>query len=283
MCIRGIHVLTLLACMLSATPGRAQIENLPISEEVTLDKVYLGLLTSTQMDLKEWDHAGGLSLQAGTRIRLVLIPRRLHARSFGVLKIGDDGTIQRFTNFEGILTPANKLTVHVGVMATPTTELRPNPSTWQSQVETHAESTLPGGRPGARIKYALSKHLGFAYGIHHQQDRLTHHLQWKMKHLKVSGYWNKEDALIAAKWSRERTEIVSSYRKESVALSAVLPVFGHYGIYADVAWDASSRERLFSTWGLRRYFSGNYALSGFFFLNYNHQENYAEGGFFLHI
>lgn len=280
---RQLKVLIFLIGTLKLGVAWSQIQNIHISEEVTIDKLYMGLLANTRISTTDLKQSSHLTFQAGGRIQLWLIPNFLQVRSLGVLKVIAQEPPQGFTNFESIITPNRRFAIHVGVMATSITELRPNPSTWQSQVETNAESTIPGGRPGAKVNYMISDAIKLSYGLHNQDGSATHHLKVVVKSIAVSSFINNQSEMVAVRWSYKEAQLVGSYDSESVALSAIIPVMNVYRIYSDLAFDERIERLTFSELGIRRHFHKEGFLSGFFSISYNYTLKYTQGGFFLHI
>lgn len=276
-------VFTFIIGVLKPTQGWSQIENMPVSEEVRIDKLYAGLLAETRIVTASQRHHGHLTFQSGARIRLTVIPEMLWIRSFGVLRVTGGEATRSFTNFEMLLATGKKVTIHLGVMATPTTELRPNPATWQSQVETHAESTLPGGRPGIKVNYQWSKAFKIVTGVHQQNGQVAYHLKLAFDDLDISGFMSDRKFLVAARRGDDKTEMVASYDEQSFAFSSIVHVLKPFSFYADLAVDPRSKEWLFSKWGIRRYYEGDHDLRGFFMLNYDSLSNRFEGGFFIHL
>ena len=278
-----IRIIVLVICVLNAISGRAQIQNYPISEEISLDRLYLGLLSDTHIDSRKLSQSGNLTLQAGARVKWTLTENLLTIRSFGVVKVIGGDKVKSFTNFEAILSPLSKVDIHLGVMATPTTELRPNPTTWQSQVETNAESTLPGGRPGIKVRYKLGEHSELVTGVHLQQEVAAYHLKLGLKNVAVSGFVSAHDSRWAVKWKNHKNDLVASFGDDTLAISSIVHLSGSFHLFTDVATDTGEEKTIFRTWGVRKYFSGNHHLQGFFSLTYNHVENQVGVGFFLHI
>ncbi len=283
MCTQLILVLTFVLSLLNATQSWSQIEDIPISEEVWLDRLYAGLLSETIFETKTLNHSRHLTLQSGARINLTIIPEVWSVRSFGVVRQVGGNNRKHFTNFESILMSGKKVTIHVGVMATPTTELRPNPTTWQSQVETHAERTLPGGKPGVKVNYQLDQMLKMGLGIHQQEGHLAYHFKLEHRKFWLAGFLRDHNVLIAARRTDENTEFVASFTEQTWAFSSIIHVLEFITVYTDLAVDLRSKSRVFSKLGLRRYFEGNHALRGFFSLSYDQTLNQVEGGFFIHL
>ncbi|WP_420386356.1 hypothetical protein [Roseivirga sp.] len=268
---------------LNAVECRGQIQNIPVNEDVTIDRLYFGLLSEALVQTKDLKQSGHLTVQAGTRVKWSLIPDRLVIRSFGVFQLVGGQEVKSFTNFESILSPGKRWNIHVGVMATPTTELRPNPSTWQSQVETHAESTILGGRPGVKVRYTFMNHLELVSGVHIQNEEPAYHLKLAYKALTLSGFISANDSFLAMKWKDGLSDIVVTYDNDSVAFSGFLNVFDSVSFYTDLVYAVEGDKKISGTWGMRKYVLSEGLVEGFFSLSYNQLRKQFQAGFFLHI
>ncbi len=275
--------LTFLMLLFIGINGKAQIENIPISKEVTVDRLYIGLLTNTGL----FDHTTDLhnfsSVQFGTRVRIALLPKRFYIRSFGVLTKTQGQTLQILRSYEAILIPSEKISIHLGVMATPTTEIRPNPTTWQSQIETNAEKTIIGGRPGIKFKYNFGEEFIVSYGIHNHDADLVNHLKVEYKQLVFSSFVDHNGVFIAAKWKFQNGNLLATGSRDTITFSTVMPIAPHYRFYADSAYSKALRKHTYFEMGLRRHFREDGPLKGFLSLGYNHPLKSVQGSFFIHI
>lgn len=281
--IGGFKYLLLLMCLLKTFQSWAQIENIPISEEVNVDRLYVGLLTYSSFSRKESKDAALSSIQLGTRATLWLTPEKLRIRSFGGLKISQDQTIQFFQNYELIYNIPKNLELHVGTMATPTTELRPHPITWQSQVETQAERNILGGRPGAKIKYSFNKDLSLSYGIHNHGDEVVQHLKIVYHQLAFSSYFEDNRLSAVLKWKFNKGNLLVSRIQNKTALSSIIPISKNYRLYLDMEYPDNTKRLTYGEWGIRRYFQNSSLIKGFFSLSYHLNSKRILGVLFIHI
>ena len=280
---RAFHTLTILLLFSITINSYSQIENIELAKGIEADRFYLGLLSYSSVSTNNLEHDGRLSLQGGTRFHFSVIPGFVSFRSFGVFRITDNEKVKTFTNFESIITPHEKLAIHLGVMATPTTELRPNPTTWQSQVETKAESGLPGGRPGIKVKYALTKKLNISYGVHNQRSVAAQHLKFAYDNFSIATFSRKGKVSFAAKWVKDYCKVIVSIQGSEIVYSTILPAAFGLLMQTDVVYSTKAKKTTFTSYALRKYFESEKYLKGFFSIGYNATSNQFEGGFFLHI
>ncbi|WP_422107057.1 hypothetical protein [Winogradskyella sp.] len=275
--------LTILIVMFSAIGLPAQIENIPINEEVIVDRLYAGLLSNNDLSVNTNNLENISSVQFGTRVRTILIPGIFQIRAFGVFKKSGSNETQFFKSYEGIFTPNENTSIHFGVMATPTTELRPNPTTWESQIETNAEKTIIGGRTGIKVNYNFSKNLIISYGLHNHDDNVGQHLKVRYKQFTFSSFIERHHLFFVAKWKFNQGSILTTTSKEKVAFSSVIPMGSDYKIYADLEHDKQLQKLSYLELGLRKLFSNDGLIKGFISVSYNNQSKSIQGGLFLHI
>ncbi|WP_350284765.1 hypothetical protein [uncultured Croceitalea sp.] len=270
-------------CFFCTVGGSAQIENISISEEVNVDRLYAGLLTHTDLSNRNTAFSDRSSIQLGTRATMWLIPETLRIRSFVAFKLSEGEPIQSIKSYEAIFVPYKKMKIALGVMATPTTELRPNPTTWQSQVETNAESNILGGKPGVKVNYNFNTDFKLTYGVHDHGGTVTQHLKIVYKNFVWSSFIGDGKLFVAAKWNPENAEFVVTRHNYETALSAIVPVSTDYRFYLDMAYNNSIQALTFGEWGLRRYFPDTNLIKGFLSVSYNKNLKQLQGGLFIHI
>ena len=281
--IRCIRKWTLFALLLNAICGAAQLENIKLGEDVNIDKLYVGLLANTPLLESNTNHISNSSLQLGVRASIWVIPNRIRFRSFGALKLNENQATNYIKSYEAIFSPLDNMEIAVGVMATPTTKLRPNPITWQSQVETNAERKIPGGKPGMKIGYGVSEHLRVSYGVHKHDDSATHYLKIAYKKFVVSSFLKDGQPFLAAKWRYKGSDFVMINDKKNTALSTIVPVSSRSKLYTDMEYDHWNGKLTFGEWGIRRHFPDNKLIRGFISISYNKNLKQFRGGLFVHI
>nr|WP_298789752.1 hypothetical protein [uncultured Allomuricauda sp.] len=261
----------------------AQIENISIGEEVTMDRLYAGLLSTTGFFGEESGNSNLSSIQLGARIHHWIVPGKLKIRSFGVVQFIENRDTKYFKNYEVIFTPKENFAVHLGSMATPTTELRPNPVTWQSQVVTNAERLIPGGKPGLKIRYDFTNNLGLTLGIHNSENKATPHLKISYKQFEVSGFLKDDKLFSAAKLRYQNGYLIATKSDNSIAISSIIPYSKEYRFYIDLSYSKEGQDLTFGEFGFRRYFPTDHLIKGFLSLNYNSRFKGIQGGLFIHI
>ena len=273
----------LAAALLGTALSRAQLTDVVVGKRFYIDKVYAGLLATTPLTLDQTPGTAASSIQSGARIGLWLVPNILKVRTFGAIRGISGQKLGFLKSYEAIFVPTPSLEVKMGVMATPTTELRPNPISWQSQVETHAESTIPGGKPGIKIRYQFAKDMGITYGVHRHEGITMYHLKLASKRLAIASFLGDDAFFIAAKWTYKRGNLLVTHGKSKTSVSSLIPIAKRHFFYLDMEYNDAIGKLVFGEWGLRKRFEEAGMFNGFFSVNYNNQLRVLQGGFFLHM
>lgn len=280
---KDFHFLLYLVFIIFHIDSQAQIENIPIGKEVNVDKIYVGLLTNTTLPEKTNQDHRPSSFQLGARVTHWLIPKKLRISSWGAVHKRENSNTQFLKSYELIFNPSDRTRVSVGVMATPTTILRPNPTTWQSQVETNAESKIIGGRPGLKFKYTVNEDFNVFYGVHNHGRRAAQHLKLVYSAFMVSAYLEDKNGFIAVRYRNKDIETVANWFRNEIAISAIIRISTNLKCYLDMEFDTSNDELIFGEWGMRRSFTDTNVIRGFLSFSYNHQIKNFQGGLFIHI
>ncbi|CAL2088316.1 hypothetical protein [Tenacibaculum sp. 190524A05c] len=277
---QNLIILTLIIHFLGL---QAQIENLQISKEVTVDKLYAGLLSNTNLNYTSKNESSSSSFQFGARVKLKLIPQLITIRSFGVFKSVEGQQPKFFKNFETIITPNKSIAIHFGVMATPTTELRPNPTTSKSQIETNAEKTILGGKPGIKFNYLLGENYTLSYGVHNHNNHLGQHFKLKYKRIVVSSFFERNKIFLVGKWKFKKGNILITHSSNNLAFSTIIPITSKYSFYLDSEYDANQDKQRHLEFGVRRLFTQHNSIKGFLSIRYNTLLNNVQASLFIHI
>lgn len=270
-------------CVFGMIGGWAQVENIPISKEVTVDRIYLGLHSQTAFSHQKNGQEALSTLRVGTMVSFWVVPEKLKIQSFGTSNLIEGQVIRFSKSYEAIFFPLQKMVFKVGVMATPTTELRPNPTTWQSQVETNAEASIVGGKPGAKIQYRFDDNLSVTYGIHYHDSKVVQHLKFRIGRFAIAGYFKENAIFMAARWDFKDGHLVTTVFENEINVAAIVPISKEYRLYSDMAYDSNTESLIFGEWGLRKHFPNNHFIKGFFSFGYQLGPRNFLGGLFIHI
>lgn len=263
----------------------AQITKIDISDDFTLDRVYLGLDTQTGIKFSDLSNTNFVSLQTGIMMSGRLSPK-VRIRSFGAMRFDRNEKISGFSAYEIIVTPLKKLAIHIGAMTTPTTELRPNPTTWQSQVETNAQSKIIGGRTGIKAKYNLGSKSSISYGVFNHNGDVAHHIKFKYYKLSVATYLESNFFFTAVEFQSKKISTTITYlNNKELAQSLFYNFSNQYSILLESEYNFLIEKIIRTNIGLRKYYaSKKIPIRGFFVLSYDPVfDNIIQGGFMIHI
>jgi len=263
----------------------AQITDIELSDDVKLDRVYLGLVSNTSVNTTDFERESNGSLQSGLMLTYSL-SKRLKLRSFGVIKIENGKETQAFTSYEVIYDVFKNIDWHFGVVSTPTTELRPNPTTWQSQTETHAQSKIIGGRAGTKINFKLSPNLKISYGFFNHNGIWANHLKLNYKFIKIAGFIEENKTFLVLDIDTKRINSTITFEPNYQFSKSIFINFNQgFSILLECEYSMIKEKINYGNIGLRKYFlSSNKRLKGFLSIGYNPiGNNQVTGSFAIHI
>jgi len=263
----------------------AQITDIKLSDNVKLDRVYLGLVSNTSVNTTDFERENNVSLQAGLMLTYSL-NKRLKLRSFGVIKFENDEQAQAFTSYEVIYDISDNINWHFGAVSTPTTELRPNPTTWESQTETNAQSKIIGGRIGTKVNFELSPNLKISYGFFNHNGIWANHLKLNYKFIKIAGFIEKNTTFLVLDINTKRINSTITFEPNYQFSKSIFINFNRgFSLLLESEYSMIKEKINYGNIGLRKYFlSSNKRLKGFLSIGYDAiGTNQVTGSFAIHI
>lgn len=265
--------------------SNSQITDIELSDDLKLDRVYLGLVSKTDVNTIGFQSHNYVSLQSGLMLTYVL-SKKLKLNSFGVLKLQSNEQTKGFTAYEVIYDIFENVSWHLGVMSTPTTELRPNPTTWESQTETNAQSKIIGGRTGTKFNFRLSPNLKITYGLFNHNGIWANHLKFNYKFIKIGGYREKNKTFFVLDINTKRINSVITFEPNYQFSKSIFINFNRgLSLLLESEYSIIKEKINYGNIGLRKYFlSSNKRLKGFLSIGYNPiGNNQVTGSFAIHI
>lgn len=171
-------------------------------------------------------------------------------------------------------------------MATPTTELRPNPITWKSQAETYTQSKIIGGKAGSKIKYLINKYTNITYGVFNHEGIWAHHIKLNYKQINLAGYKENKTSFFALEYnSKVMNSTIVFEPKESFSKSIEFNIKNACNFLIELEYRFNTKKINYTNFGLRKYYkSNNSPLKGFLSVNYNPiLNNQVTGQILIHI
>ncbi|MBV6646991.1 MAG: hypothetical protein KI790_16150 [Cyclobacteriaceae bacterium] len=266
--------------------GQAQIENIQLGPDLLVNKFYAGFNSMVSIPQDSLVTITENSFRVG-----ILATQQLNSflavESQAAIQVSNAARTSSIPSFELIGKISDQWQLRAGVLVTPTTTNRPNPITWESQVETYAQSRIIGGRPGATLRYRASDNLFLAYAIHNHDRQWAHHLRMDFRQLRVAGFYQQNrDYFLSMKLSSTLVEAVANYSSalDEVAGSVFVNVTDDYEIYSDVGYRLKDDTSQATTIGVRHTFdNAGWHVKGFFGLAYDFQSELITGQLFVHL
>lgn len=263
----------------------AQINDIELSDDLKLDRVYLGLVSNTGVNTTNFVMDNTVSLQSGLMLTYVLNPK-VSLRSFGVLKFESNELTKGFTSYEVIYNISDKVNWHFGTVSTPTTELRPNPTTWESQTETNAQSKIIGGRTGTKINFILSSNFKISYGLFNHNGSWANHLKLEYKFIKVAGFIENNKTFLALDIDTKRIHSTLTLAPNNHFSQSLFINFNRdLSLLLESEYSMIEEKINYGNIALRKYFlSSNKRIKGFISIAYGPiGNNQVTGSFSIHI
>ena len=263
----------------------AQITDIALSDYIKLNRVYLGLLSNTGVSTTNFEMDNTVSLQSGLMLTSSF-SQKVKLRSFGVLKFESNELTKGFASYEIIYAISDKVNWHFGTVSTPTTELRPNPTTWESQTETNAQSKIIGGRTGTKINLRLNPNFKISYGLFNHNGSWANHLKLEYKFIKVAGFIENSKTFLAL--DIDTKKIFSTLTLEpnnQFSQSIFINLNRDLSLLLESEYSMIEEKISYGNIALRKYFlSSNKRIKGFLSIGYSPiGNNQVTGSFFIHI
>lgn len=265
--------------------SNSQITDIELMKNIKLDRVYLGLITNTGANTTDFEIDNTVSLQSGIMLTY-LLSQKVKLRSFGVLKLESNEQTKGFTSYEIIYDISDNINWHFGTVSTPSTELRPNPTTWQSQSETNAQSKIIGGRTGTKINFRLSPIFKISYGLFNHNGNLANHLKIEYKFIKVAGFIENNTTFLVLDIGTKRVNSTLTYEPNNQFSKSIFINFNRdLSFLLESEYSMIKEKITYGNIALRKYFlSSNKRIKGFFSIGYNPiANNQTTGSFAIHI
>lgn len=274
-----------LLVILCAQPCFAQIENIRLSESTVINRVYAGFKSNLVFPTDTLQVIPQATFRIGTLLTHQ-ISNTFLIESQAFMQVANYSPVLSVPTIELIAKLNDKVQLRVGQLITPTTTLRPNPTTWQSQVETYAQSRITGPRPGANVRY-VTPNLLLEYGFHNHNGIWGNHFRIDYKKLWLAGYiLNNGAYFVAAKFTNSKIDFLANYSSalEEIATSLFYNITPHYTVYTDLNYQPEAAVVNVARLGVRSYYeNSDYHLRGFIGVEYDLIPRLISAQFFIHL
>ena len=271
-----------------ANSTQAQLENISLSPNTSVSKAYVGL----RSDIKALTDTSNTPIKTMASIRIGFVVKHDLNKSFA---FEAQSALQHSNSLNTISIPAFELIykmnsafqIRAGQLVTPTTTTRPMPVSWQSQVETYAQSRIIGARPGLMLRYTFSPNLFVVSSLHYQNNRWAPHARIDYKKHRLAGYFeNNSSYFISFKSTIKKFESIFNFNKvnEELAGSVFYSINPRFTFFTDVNRKMILNQSDVWVLGFRSHFKADkYPVAGFFGMQYDFIQKYILGQFFIHL
>ena len=267
---------------------QAQIENISLSPNTFVSKAYVGL----RSDIKALTDTSNIPIKTMASVRIGLVIKQDLNKYFAfeaqsALQHSNSLNTISMPAFELIYKMSSAFQIRAGYLVTPTTTTRPNPVTWQAQVETYAQSRIIGSKPGLMLRYTFSPNLFVVSSLHYQNNRWAPHARIDYKKHRLAGYYeNNSSYFISLKSTIKKFESIFNFNKvnEELACSVFYSINPRFTFFTDVNRKMMLNQSDVWVLGFRSHFKADkYPVAGFFGMQYDVIQKYLLGQFFIHL
>lgn len=262
-----------------------QLQHVYQDDQFMLSRLYAGLSSTSSFPIDSVVGNATADFRIGAMTRF-LMTSQLSVKFWGVIHFEKNNNVAGYNSFSVLYEPVKKISLEAGLMATPTTILRPNPTTWQSQVETSTQQTIIPGRPGAKIGYRLTSDLKLTYGLFNHGHVWGHHVRLQIRNWHLAGYGSDQGMdFLAVKYVGNKFESTATYvLKKSVNAMMILKPVERWSLLADAGYDLNLRHSRFRQLAIRRHFHASKVhLQSFISLAYDCEARAVLGQVFLYL
>ena len=280
-------ILLALLCVLPAQLF-AQIE-LKDSVHHTEMTVYAGTLAGPRVLLENAKISGIYTLRVGATINYA--PAKwisIFALGAGeVAQIDTSTIITPFTLFAVKVRPIKALTITVGKIASPMTELRPIPTTGAGQFEPWTKARIPGSALGGKASFSLNKDFSLTGGIFARGFESSSELSVGNSHIRVAGYYMNQTKMhggaLQVTYPYVSNTIMYNHNQNCGMVSIItIPKTKGVAVYSDIGFNPNNWSMIRGEWGLFKAFSIN-TIFGLVGAGYNNEMQSLNGYVFIHI
>lgn len=276
-----MRVLT--ACLV-AIPLLASAQKGPfaLANTIKIERALAAFLSKTYTAV---DSPSVIKNSSDLRVAVMLtdsLSKSASVRIFGALTLGD----QNYSNSsaEVIWMPAKRAKINIGYTATLTTELRPNPTTSESLIETAAQASIIGARPTLKVQYKWSDAFSTSLGYSYHDTLGAVHAGISIKKIRLCGYVTSSGYFLSSDGELKALDYTFTYHCSGAVSSAVFFKVGEsIRPFFDVQFPR--RNSSIQSVGVRKYFSRKSNLTkGFLAVGYDlTTTKIVTTQFYLHI
>ena len=276
----------------------AQIENVKISDQITINEIYAGTLSGTSFNVDSLTIGGFTSFRVGA-MGTYKPAKWISFKTWGMIQAQADTSSWCLQQFWFNLSPVNRLSLEAGYMATLPTEQRPLPVTANGHFETGSEATIVGGAPTVKIKY-WSADTNFKIGVGVAlRNKLPEYsgMISIYKKITLSGWYGESNQRFGTALTLNFDRVYSTlvYKQDQIlgekplkdkTLFNITTIQLNKGktlaLYSDVGYDFVTDKLVRGEWGLLKTFESKW-VKGLIGLGYQQEIKSVVGYLFVHL
>ena len=269
--------------------GFGQIKDIKINDEITVNKVYAGMLSGTMFSLDSLSSTNFVNVRIGSEVTYK--PSKfisLHA--WGIYQ--SDATNWYATSFWTKINPTKSWDIQVGKLATLATLHRPHPVTSGGQFETWAQAQSPGGALGVKTNYSFGQKTSIGIGVFQREKKPEYQVGLTISSFQIAGYYTEysDQFCAVATLSLDRLYSTVAWKQGSDIENSVVATTTAYSfgtqkdiqVYTDQGYDLTAKKFVRSETGIIKLFSSQW-IKGKLAMGYNWENNTVNGYLFVYL
>ena len=270
-----------------ATSVNAQITDVKLGNQCTLDRAYLGFLGGTAFRTDKDTVESFASVDAG--VTASWRPTKWFAfHGLGDYEFGSKHAVGHYW-FE--FNPSQKVTISTGYMGTIASEQRPKLVSGDNHFITFSEDQIPTGAYNLKIEADSLGKFGFGACVAYRNRGLEYQAMFKYNWMKISGWYGSDKKFGSAMTlDFSRVYNITSWRQDQVIANFLCLKFGKnkdYQIISDNGYDFRTNKLVRSETGfLKTFESPNilnaFCIGGLFGVTYKNETKSINAYLFVH-
>ena len=283
-------IIIIVACIV--TSANAQITNVKLDNQVTLDRVYLGFLGGGAYNQDSTKVFGSVDIGAAATFR----PANWFAfRGLGVYQFDTKMPTAHFwTQFN----PNKKVGISLGYMGTLASEQKPQKVTGEDQFITFTEKNIPGATYNIKVAVDSVGKFGFGVCVAYRSSNLKemslngleYQAMFTYNWMKISGWYGDKKFGSALTLDFPRFHNITSWRQDQVVANFICIKLGknkNYQIISDNGYDFSTKKFVRCETGFLRTFespniANAFCIGGLFGITYKNETKSINAYVFIH-
>jgi len=265
----------------------SQIENLKLTKDVTINKLYTGIIGGTKFSTDSLYASGFVNFRVGAEGTYQPV-KWFAFNTFGAVHMQPDTIFSlQGASFKFIF--SKKFNMEFGSMSTIPTQQRPHPATPGSQFETGSEGTAPGGAINIKAKYEFNEDFRVGTGVALRKDKPEYSGMVHYKSLTLSGWYSEYNQKFGSALTVDVDSLLYSilvFRQDQTIANFSSLKFGKnrtLALYSDVIYDFNKKEVTRGEWGLLKFFqSDRFWIGGLYGLGYDLKTKTVNAYIFIH-